>query len=412
MKSQVAFIWYFVFLLSFIFNKGEFTIPGIFILVILFLLIPVLYLYRNLPKINFNPNIFLPIFCGLSMAVYGGFNQEKNVVISYLLLSFSLGTSFLALFINSKKLLLFFYGTIFAVAIILRLLMIWGSPNPKIDVFDFTKIGARDFLKGINPYSNTYTPIYKDVTADYYAYPPGTLFFTLPSVFLFNDPRYTYVAADIIVTLILFNIVKNKKNKLVYPLLFLYNPMALTVLEQSWTEPLLIALIILSIWSLLKEKKILSSIIFGLILGTKQYIILLLPLFIKLFPKLKEKISHVLILFLVFSLVILPFYLWNQTDFLHDTLYFFGESPRYWSLSFTSLFHQLGFNFNSYLYMGLVACIILPFYLQKHFSVNRFLYASAFVLLTFFVFNKEAALNYYYIVGQLLLLGLAFEGSE
>lgn len=403
--------WNLIFLSGFIFSKGQFSYPGVFLLLVCILLIPFLIHFKNLPKID--PKILLCIICTFSIVVYGGFYQSNYVFISLSLLSLSLLLSYLLILLQKSSLVRWVYISLFSVAVATRLLMIWSSPNPHIDVFDFLKGGAQGFLKGVNPYSNTYTPLYKGEEPNYYSYPPGALFLTMPSVFLFNDPRYMILAAELITAFVIFKLIRFGPNKFIYPLIFLFNPVSLIVLEQSFTEPLILVLIALSIFYLARSKIQIAAILFGLVLATKQYTILFLPLYIRLFPAFKQKVNSLVILISTVLILILPFYLWSPNDFLQDLiLYNFNAPQRSWSLSFTSFLYNLGININFYFFNVLIAILSFFLYLQKDITLAKFLYLCSFLIFVFFFFNKWSSLNYYYLIGQLFFLGFIVENSQ
>ncbi len=402
---------YLILLFSFIFSRGEFTYAGSFILLIFLLLIVVFLICNKTPKFNFDAKIILVILCSLSIIVYGGFYQTDYVMISYSLLSISLFLSVLLLLINKVNVLKFFCVTMFAIALLTRVLMILGSPNPHIDIYDVLKIGAKGLSEGINPYTNTYTKLYEGPASDTYVYLPGMIFLTLPSVLIFNDPRYSLIVADILIALLIFKIVRDKQNRLIFPLLFLYHPLALTVLEESMTDPFLLLLLLGAVYTFLHKKNKLTSIIFGLTLGTKQYAIFLLPLLLRLFLKRKDLFTVILGSFTTLLVLILPFLVWDKDSFLQGVIFELNDLPaRPWSLTLNSLLYHLNIQVNQNILTVILFLVIILFYLQKIKTPSRFLYISAAVLFFFFFFNKWSALNYWYLVGQLILLGYVIEG--
>lgn len=405
-------VWYLVFLFGFIFTKGEFSLSGIFLLLLSFLLLFIKLISQDFIKdLNIDPRLILLIFCALSIVVYGGFYQTDYVLVSYILLSTSVISSFILLLSKKSSIIKKCLFYLFFIAITTRLLMIWGSPNPKIDVFDILKFGAQGLLRGINPYSNTYTPMYDGIAPNYYSYPPGSLLLSLPSVLVSNDPRYALIIAEIIVALLIYKLVKNKQNKYVYSLIFLYNPLSQTVLEESFTEPLLLALLAVAMWFILKRKVVFSAVIFGLLLGTKQYSFLLFPLFIKLFPISKEKMVSVGVALITLVVIVIPFYLWNSNDFFNDVVLaiFNQHAIQRDSLTFGSFLSHLGISLNLAIYTITIFVLLLFAYLSKNINPSRFFYLSAFIVFAFFFFNRWAALNYYYFIGQLVFLGFVFE---
>lgn len=403
-------LWFLIFLCGFIFSKGSFSYPSIYILIISILIFPFFIFSKKLNKqTSINPWILLILVIILSILVYGGFYQVKYVFISNLLLGFSLIFAFLIWLLQSKKIKTFIFALLIFLAFTLRILMVLGSPNPHIDVFDFIKLGGSGLIKGINPYSNTYTPMYDGVTPNYYTYLPTTILLTLPSVAIFNDPRYAMVFTDLIVAFLIFKIFKKGDEKYAFPLIFLYNPISLVVLEESFTEPLVLLLIVLSAFFIKDKRHFLGAIFFGLMLATKQYLILILPLIIRPYPKISQKLTFLFASVLTALIIILPFFFWNPKDFWYDTVTSVIESPnRPWSLSFTSFLYQFGINLSPlFSWLG-VAVLLILLHLKK-INIHKFFYFSAFLLFIFFFFNRWSAINYYYLISQFLLLGMAFE---
>ncbi len=435
-------------LLGFIFTKGFFSNFSISVLVISFILlfgailgnIPLANKFatgitkrssfwdKNIGKMSndwykfikvvdlIKPPVALFLLVLLSTILYGGLYQSSPVLILYsniLLIIVTIAALFLLLkpsFLNSKT-----YWAFFLVAVVLRLFMIWSSPDPLIDVFVLLKEGAINFLAGVNPYTLIFPQMYEGVIFDYYAYPPGTLLLTAPFVWFFNDPRYALFVAEIFTATLVLNLIPNKPNKYFYPLMLLYNPVSLYVIEQSYIEPLVIALLISALFFLIKKSLLASILITSLALNTKQYFIFFIPLIYKLLET-NSRVYRLRLLSLIVGvamLITLPFYLWSKPDFIHDVIAFqYIYPPRYESLTVFSLLHNVGFNYNFIISMLVIVPTFILIYLQKRVTISRFFYLSSLLFFTFFLFNKWAFINYYYLVSQLLLIGIALEKDK
>lgn len=404
---------------GYIFSKGFFSLQSIIVLIVsyIFLFIAILK-----PKLIHSVNALKPshmlfILTILSATLYGGLYQKSHILIllSFLLLGISVIFSFLLLEVVNLSSLKKIYISMFLIAILLRLFMIWSSPQPIIDIFIYLKYGALYFLSGVNPYTLVYSPLYQGLPFDYYAYPAGTLLSTLPFVWLFKDPRYTFVFAEILTSLICLRINSSKIDKYIYSLILLFNPISLFMIEQSYMEPLAVLLLTVSLWLFLKNKLVSSFAALGFAISTKQYLVFLIPLFFKLLKKgsLVFRLLLTLITIVVIALLNLPFFLWNQSEFLRDVVYLqFTYPPRYEGLSIFSLFHIFGINYIPILSAVAILSTFIFVYVQRKITISRFLYLSSFLFFSFFIFNKWAFINYYYLVSQLLTIGIIFEMNE
>lgn len=403
---------YLLILTGFIFSKGFFSFGGVVLMFLATVLFPLVLWgkYRLKNEIITLPALLI-LLTVFSLIVYGGLYQQNLVliIVSYLLLVLNILLTIRLIYRQenkgeSERFKIFLF--LLSVAVLLRLFMIWSSPSPYIDVFDYLKYGALGFLQGQNPYSMTYTKLYTNFTSNYYGYLPGMLFLTLPFVALTHDPRYTFAASEIIIALLILNFSKNHKSRYIHALLFLNNPVSLYLLEQSYTESLILLLFIFAAWLFVKKKNILMSLILGFAAATKQYVFLTVPVFFLLFKSIRQKLAILCITLVAAFFVILPFYLWNQTDFLSDAVFLQGQfTPRYEGLSFFSLLYRFGFPFNMTVSSVIIGICIIFVYIQKRVDLSKLFYLLSFLFLIFFFFNKWAFINYYYLVAQLLLVG-------
>lgn len=403
-------------LFGYIFSRGFFSFSSITLLIIAYIFFSI---STFLPKVTHkiksqDPAHIVVLLVILSTSLYGGLYQHSLVLISlsFILLGLAIVLSFQLLKteqLSSVKRIWFY---MFSIAIALRLLMIWSSPNPIIDVFAYLKFGALHFLSGNNPYSMILPQMYKNVVFDYYGYPPGTLLLTTPFVWLFKDPRYTFAAAEILTAFLILKINNGKLNKYYFSLMLLYNPMSLYVLEQSYMETLAILLLTLSIWLISKKKFLISAVIFGIALSTKQYLVFLIPLFYRLINKESQVFRLSIMAFAIFvcSAVILPFFIWNQSDFTHDVVTLqFSYPIRYEGLTFFSLSHRFGMDFNPLISGVAITISFILIYFRRKIAIPSFFYLSSLLFFSFFIFNKWAFVNYYYLISQLIIVGISFE---
>ena len=404
-------IIYFLFILGYIFSRGFYAFSSLVFLLIV-LIITTKYFFRG--KIIFFNNsslklvdlqrfvLFLSLF--FSLLLYGGIYQEKNylTVISLFILATLLC---LTVFDKNylKKIVIFFIG--FA---ILGVIMIKTSPLPQIDIFYFLKEGAWGFVHGQNPYSMIFTRInnysfYLNGKADFYSYFPGMIFLTLPGVVLLNDPRFSMLLAVLLSAYFIYR----KFNQPELSLIFLFNPLSMFILEQSWTESIIILLLVLIVYLFSVKRFFMVAIIYGLMLATKQYAFLFLPFIWQMMTGNRKKLVHSVIICLA---ILLPFIFWSWRDFLNDSVLLqFMFPARYDGLTLTSfLFRE--FNISLPWILPFIIWIIaftLLYFRQHYWTSHRILLANFIFLYVFLILNKWSFVNYYYLLSSFLILAIA-----
>lgn len=410
-------IWvsYVLLIAGYSYNRGFFTLPGILLLCISFLLLTYILVFQKkiLQLDNWiNPEIVLVISAVLSLLLYGGLYQQNMylVVGSYFILAFNLFMIVFSLGKNKGIIGKNVFLIIFVLSIAVRFFMILSSPNPQIDVFDYLKHGPLALSNGQNPYSVTYHKIYTDMVPDYYNYLPSALFITFPFVVLLGDPRFLIMTAEIVAAFFLYKMFSRANGRL-FALLILSNPMSLYVLEQSYIQPLVFCELVIFAYFMSRKRILMSSFILGIILSTKQYI-LLLPLYIIAYIKSsKTKLILIFIAASISLVIILPFLFWDPKSFIHDTFTIqTGLLPRYEGLTITSLLYNLfGIQYNFFISTIIIfVFFVLSFFIKTPNILYNIFIGLTYFLFAFFLFNKFSFVNYYYLVSQLLVLSIAF----
>ena len=163
-----------------------------------------------------------------------------------------------------------------------------ASPRPFIDVWYWQEHAMSLFSRGENPWSATMPNIYG--TTEWFApgssdgervftgypYPPLTLLCGLPGHLLLRDYRYAYALLLLGAGVLLF-FARPTPRALLVVALFFCSPRLLFVLEQGWSEVpgiFFIALLVFA-WRRMPRH---GPWVFGLLLSSKQYFILVLPL--------------------------------------------------------------------------------------------------------------------------------------
>jgi hypothetical protein len=405
------FFLYLLFIIGYVFSRGLYsfysvaTLSLVLILSLLFAfynkkIIPI----KDLPSTFFMEKFVLILSIIFTLILYGGYYQRLGI-----LSTVSLIFIFICLLLVTiePKIKNIFYIILFLYTLT-GVFMLLTSPSPSIDVFVFLKEGAVGLLRGLNPYSMIFSPItnnpfYKHMILDFYSYFPGTILLTIPGMFIGNDPRYSMLIAQVVSSLLLYKQFKNYYLSLI----FLFNPLSLLILEQSWTEPLMVMLLVFSVVSFLRKQYFYFILSFGLFLASKQYGLLFLPMFLLL---LKDKLALILKAIFVSLLIILPFVYWNSKDFIHDAI----------ALQLILPFRSDGLTLTSFIYKytGLIippliiniAWILSGLYIyikSRNTRNDAILFNTFCFLFLFFFVNKWSFANYYYLLSSFLLLIIA-----
>jgi hypothetical protein len=437
----------------------------------------------------------------LGIIFYGGLYQQSPglVAVSHFLLWVSLGLTFLYL-LEAEWLRKSYRGQeivrvslrvkfplLVIVALVLRVLLIQSSPRPAIDVFIFLNQGVQELLHGNNPYEALYPSPHPDGEVpdmptssqeenplsghrrDVYWYWPGALLGTLPGALIGRDVRYSYILADLFIVFLILRLAGcwragcSSTERLLGEwtvLLFLFHPRWSLMLEQAWTESLLI------VWSagaaVLLQKieegaqsltqtsinpvenvqkgemegqpgqaaaqgaqaghsrqrwlQWCAALCFGMLISTKQYAALLLP-FIYLIPRHGKRL--LLMSLITPAVLLLPFILWNPQEFYHDTLKVHVEiAPRFDSLSLYSAWHwwldKAMIPFANFIAYSLVVGFVWwrrDLLIRGASCIAIFLSCCAVALFCFFLFANHSFLNYYWFASTLLLLAYAAQGG-
>lgn len=408
----MIFFIYILILFGYVFNRGFYGFTSFLSLLTGFLLLGIFvirgqFVYQTTIQLyQLRLILFLQIL--LSFLLYGLLYQQNpalaRVSIIFLFLELLIYIYyFLAKAISGRFLFRIF---IFA-GLVLRIFVLIQSPQPMIDVFDFLKYGASDFMSGINPYSAVYSRMYVGVVPNYYTYFPGTLILTLmPSVF-FGDPRWAMLIAEI-GSAILVRFLRRDETGLIISLILITNPMTYFILEQSYTESLLLFFMMLFLVFIKRRNFFSLGIVLGILLALKQYMVVMVPLFFFL-EKGLWRIREYFIPLLVFFLLVGPFLIWNFGAFVNDAIIFHFSGPsRLDGLTFYSFLNDV-FEWQIPTIFGFVVVGVGSFIFFLNRSVltayQFFLYGALF-LFSVFIFGKQAFANYYYLVSQMLLLYL------
>jgi hypothetical protein len=309
---------------------------------------------------------------------------------------------------------------IVAAAVAMRILMLYSSPASVIygrtDVFWIQTETARAFFEeGKNGYTLKFKERVFDLggaAKDYgLAYPPTSVYPPMVSWYLFRDVRAAWIACDLAAALMIYLLARRmspgrSRFHELAAAAFLFMPRSLFVLENGWTEPLMAAALGgLALALATARGPFLTGCLMGVWLTSKQYVVLAVPLLIRLR---RASVNAWLWAAIVGMALTLPFILWDFGALVGKTLRFFVESPgRADSLSIYGAMARSGVELPAWVSVGvwLLAVAWLTWKMPR--TLGGWLFSMATSWLVFFLVGKQAFINYYYFISFTLLLAVA-----
>jgi hypothetical protein len=148
---------------------------------------------------------------------------------------------------------------------IMGVVVVRASPTPWIDVWHFQQGAASTLLHGGDPYAATYPDVYGTWSSRFYAseilrggrvaafpYSPLTILADVPGFAALGDVRYSLLALMIGSAWLLARALPGATGELA-ALLILFQPRAFFVLEQGWTEPLVMFCFALTLFAVARH---------------------------------------------------------------------------------------------------------------------------------------------------------------
>ncbi|MEW5739886.1 MAG: hypothetical protein AB1938_13220 [Myxococcota bacterium] len=301
--------------------------------------------------------------------------------------------------------------------------LIFTSPQPAIDVWYIHRDSVNALVQGINPYTLTFPNIYGDGRffgpgmvengrlMFGYTYPPLSLLLSVPAQLIGGDYRYALLACNAL-TAVFLATARPSRLATLAAALFLFTPRSFFVLEQGWTEPVLLAAAAAVGFCALRFPRALPWAA-GVMLASKQYAFLLAPALLLLPEVRRDRRS-----FLIFAgkavgtaaALTLPFLLWDPKAFVHSVfLVQLGLPFRSDAMNFSAWWVQRGGSPPP----GVLGFLMLiPPLVAMRFRAARDAggmgIAAATTMLCFVIFNRQAFCNYYFLILGLFLLGAAW----
>lgn len=284
-------------------------------------------------------------------------------------------------------------------------LVVLGS-RPLIDVYALLQGAGRGLARGRNPYELSF-PFSPEGQVDHcFTYLPGTALLTGPGVWLGGDARWAELVALLAAgALVAWQVRARGGARLGLAVFVVLVPGTVRVVQQSWTEPLLLVALVAG--AVLADRGRLgwAAVVFGLALATKQHAVVLLPLLLLC----RFRVGHLAVAVGTAAAVTLPFLAANPARFTECTVDFFrtAEAPR---ASLSLWLHVPAWAQVPLLVFGLVAGYLLAWRCCPR-TGSGFLLASAVVFTTLGLVNKQTFLNQWWLITALVVAGLAVTGG-
>jgi hypothetical protein len=294
------------------------------------------------------------------------------------------------------------------------------SPRPYIDTWVVQQMADMELLQGHDPYEtvaahDTGPRVANDVP---FIYPPTQIYISLPGWIIGKDVRWCHLTFLVLAGLLLRLIVLRSKRALPSvlidaPMLFLWmQPKVFFILEQSWVDPGQVMLICAAVAAHVYQRPRLATVLFGIVLTAKQTMFWLAGLAGWLFG---YKPKQWLIAGAVGGAAVLPFALWNFGAMKHAMFDFVNGLPaRPDALTFINfLARHVGIEIppNGAFLMALAVAGVSAWKLRG--SLVKFGVAVVATYTIFFVFNRWAFANYYFLLTGLCAMAgaLALHGE-
>jgi hypothetical protein len=308
-----------------------------------------------------------------------------------------------------------------------------GARKPPVDVLVFQEDAARALLQGRNPYavthaiSNVHDGVYPleiirndEVAA--FPYPPLSILAIVPG-YLIGDIRWVMLAAVLGSAALMVAAAHGLGLPAGHPaelaaIAFLYHVRGLQVLAWGWTEPLLAFCAAVSCWAVIARKERVTGLSLAGLATMKQYGFLLLP---ALWKAAQPSPRRLIPGFLIALAVLLTFFIWGPADFWRGVVTWQVRSPfRRDSLSLPAVLmtpdtaslssvELIGLAGLSLVTAGTVIVILVR---RKTWLLSQAALANSAILLLFFVFNKAAHLNYYWLAAAFLAWAIILAAGE
>ncbi len=276
---------------------------------------------------------------------------------------------------------------------------------PVIDVWVLLQGAGEGLAAGRNPYELGFPGSPVGQTHDCFTYLPATMLLTAPGVWL-GDARWAELVGLLVAGGVLVWCVRGRGGaRLGVAVLMVLLPGTARMVQQAWTETLLLPALVATAVLADRGRRGWAAVAFGVALATKQHVVLLVPLLLLCrfrFRELAVAAGTAMVL-------VLPWMLADPARFYACTTDFFLRAPAP-STSLSLWLHVPESWRLPLLVVALVAGYLLVWWYCPR-SGSGLLVGAAVVFTTFGLVNKQTFLNQWWLVGALMVAGLALAGK-
>jgi hypothetical protein len=274
--------------------------------------------------------------------------------------------------------------------------------NPGIDVWELLQQSSTGLLHGDDMYRQHW--MHSTGLQNVYPYLPGTTLVLAPFRWLLGDVRFGLLAASLLAAWLLQRYGAEDAPPALAALVVVM-PDWVYLINRSWTEPLLVAVLAVAIIALRSGRTALAIVALAVALASKQHIILLLPLF-ALWPSfgLRRTIKACGLAILI----VLPWIIAGPRDIWHDAVHAnltLGAETKALNLQGLLLRHDTSVG-SWFVALLLVAAYALVVWRMPR-TPSGLALGCAVVMWTFDLANTQTFFNHYVLPLGLLLLALA-----
>lgn len=303
------------------------------------------------------------------------------------------------------------FTTVLVAATAAGVATVLAAPDPQIDVFHLLQESSAGLWHGVSMYHQVWaTGRPGDLhggLSDVYPYLPGTSMLLAPFRLLLDDVRYGLLAALVVAVRAMRALAPREASgpwMPVLPLLVLIFPSYCYALEQSWTEPLLVACLALLVWAARTGRGAVAVVAFAVALATKQHVALLVPV-AAVWPAFGVRRTAAACG--LGGVLVAPWVLDDPGAFFHDAVRA--------NLDYPVLDHSLSIpgwadHYGLHVGFGVTAVALAVAYLlawRARGDATGFAAGGALVLLTMVELNKQSFFNHYTLPMALLVIAAA-----
>jgi hypothetical protein len=287
---------------------------------------------------------------------------------------------------------------------------VMAAPAPNIDVWYLLQQSTRGLLSGADMYRQTWVGGYG--LRAVYPYLPWTSVLLAPARLL-GDVRIGEAAALVGAAALLVAMRRNgpvpSRVRTLAPLLVVAFPAAPYAIEQAWTEPLLVLLLIGGALAVRSGHRAAAVVAFALALACKQHVTLLLPLLFA-WPAFGRRRAAAAVL--LAGAFVSPWLLAGPRDFWHDAVTVnLGYKVLPGALDLPALATRHGVTLS---FAPLLAALVVVYVVALRRRVRDttwFLLWSAQVLLVLDLLNKQSFFNHYALPLALVAAAVVTENA-